>query len=97
MNDKYIYVRGMGERYSNTTFNNALLPSPDPLRRVVPFDLFPTGVMETIEVQKTYSADQYGDFGGGSVGLRTRAIPEEPMRQLRLRWRPTPTRPVPKR
>ncbi len=83
-NDKYIYIRGMGERYSNTTFNSALLPSPDPLRRVVPFDLFPTYVMESIAIQKTYSADQYGDFGGGSVALRTRSIPDEPVRQLKF-------------
>ena len=83
-NDKYIYVRGMGERYSNTTFNGALLPSPDPLRRIIPFDLFPTYVMETIAVQKTYSADQYGDFGGGSVAMQTRDIPDEPVRQVKV-------------
>jgi TonB-dependent receptor len=84
VNDKYVYVRGMGERYSNTTFNQSLLPSPDPLRRVIPMDLFPTGVLETVDVQKTYAPDQYGDFSGGSVGLRTREIPEDPLRQIQF-------------
>ncbi|NJN52705.1 MAG: TonB-dependent receptor [Gammaproteobacteria bacterium] len=84
VNDKYVYVRGMGERYSNTTFNHSLLPSPDPLRRVIPMDLFPTGVLETVEVQKTYAPDQYGDFSGGSVGLRTRSIPDETLRQVQI-------------
>ncbi len=84
VNDKYVYVRGMGERYSNTTFNHSLLPSPDPLRRVIPMDLFPTGVLETVEVQKTYAPDQYGDFSGGSVGLRTRSIPDEPLQQVQI-------------
>lgn len=84
VNDKYVYVRGMGERYSNTTFNQSLLPSPDPLRRVIPMDLFPTGVLETVEIQKTYAPDQYGDFSGGSVGLRTRSIPDEPLGQVQI-------------
>jgi TonB-dependent receptor len=47
-------------------------------------DLFPTGVLEAVDVQKTYSPDQYGDFSGGSVGLRTRAIPEEPIRSVQV-------------
>lgn len=84
VNDRYVYVRGMGERYSNTTFNQALLPSPDPLRRVIPMDLFPTGVLEAVDVQKTYSPDQYGDFSGGSVALRTREIPDEPVREVTI-------------
>ena len=74
---KFVYVRGLGERYSNTTFNGALLPSPDPLRRVIPLDLFPTGVLEEVEVQKTYSATAFGDFSGGAVGLVTRRAPEQ--------------------
>ncbi len=81
---KYIYVRGLGERYSSTTLNGAGLPSPDPTRKVVPLDLFPTGILESVVIQKTYSPDMPGDFGGGSVLLRTRGTPEEKVRKLSL-------------
>jgi outer membrane receptor protein involved in Fe transport len=74
---EFIYVRGLGERYSSTLLNGANVPSPDPTRKVVPLDLFPTGVIESIRVQKSYSPDMPGDFGGGAVEIRTQGIPEE--------------------
>ncbi len=73
---KFVYVRGLGERYSSTLLNGAQVPSPDPTRRVVPLDLFPTEVLSGIVVQKTYSADMPGEFGGGTIQLRTRGAPE---------------------
>ncbi len=79
---KFVYVRGLGDRYSSTTLNNASLPSPDPIRRVIPLDIFPTGVLGSIVIQKTYSPDMPGEFGGGSVQLRTRGLPEERIRKL---------------
>ena len=74
---QYIYVRGLGERYSSVTLNNAMIPSPDPTRRVVPLSLFPTDVIEAVVVQKTASAFLPGDFGGGTVQLRTVSFPAE--------------------
>jgi len=74
---KFVYVRGLGERYSSTLLNGAQVPSPDPTRRVVPLDLFPTEVLQGIVVQKTYTADMPGEFGGGTIQLRTRGVPEE--------------------
>ncbi|HRY01112.1 MAG TPA: carboxypeptidase regulatory-like domain-containing protein, partial [Xanthomonadaceae bacterium] len=68
---KFIYVRGLGERYSSTLLNGAQIPSPDPTRRVVPLDLFPTEILSGIVVQKTYSADMPAEFGGGTIQLRT--------------------------
>ncbi|MBE9568562.1 MAG: TonB-dependent receptor, partial [Proteobacteria bacterium] len=76
---KYIFIRGLGERYSSVLLNNASLPSPDPTRRVVPLDLFPTGVLSGVVIQKTYSPDMPGDFSGGVVQLRTLGeLAEEP-------------------
>ncbi|MEL7231335.1 MAG: TonB-dependent receptor [Pseudomonadota bacterium] len=75
--DSFIYVRGLNERYSSATLNGSPLPSPAPLRRVAPLDLFPTSALETILIQKTYSPDLSGEFGGGLVDLRTKAIPDE--------------------
>jgi hypothetical protein len=73
---KFVYVRGLGERYSSVLLNGAQIPSPDPTRRVVPLDLFPTDVLSGILVQKTYSADMPGEFGGGTIQMRTRGVPE---------------------
>ncbi|MBD8527029.1 TonB-dependent receptor domain-containing protein [Pseudomarimonas arenosa] len=73
---KFVYVRGLGERYSSVLLNGAQVPSPDPTRRVVPLDLFPTDVLSGIVVQKTYSAEMPGEFGGGTIQMRTRGVPE---------------------
>lgn len=74
---KYVYVRGLGERYSNTQVNGADMPSPEPNRRVVPMDIFPAGLLENIQVSKTFSPDQSGDFSGGSVQVKTRDFPDK--------------------
>ena len=72
-----VYVRGLGDRYSLAMLNGLPLPSPEPLSRVVPLDIFPTNVVASSLVQKTYSANFPGEFGGGVINLTTRAIPEE--------------------
>ena len=74
---KYVYVRGLGERYSLALLNGLPIPSPDPLRRVVPLDLFPTSVLSSSVVQKSYSVNFPGEFGGGVINLTTRAVPKE--------------------
>jgi outer membrane receptor protein involved in Fe transport len=79
---KFIYVRGMGERYSSVLLNGAQIPSPDPTRRVVPLDLFPTEVLDSVVVQKSYSADMPGEFGGGTVMLRTKEAARKPFLKL---------------
>ncbi|MCU4674314.1 TonB-dependent receptor [Catenovulum sp. 2E275] len=74
---KFIYVRGLGERYSSTTLNGANVPSPDPTRKVVPLDMFPSGIIENLSVQKAYSPSMAGEFGGGAIDIRTKSIPSE--------------------
>jgi outer membrane receptor protein involved in Fe transport len=76
---KYVYVRGLGDRYSATLLNGSMLPSPEPEKRVVPLDLFPTSLLEAVVVQKTFSPDRPAEFGGGIVEVRTKRIPEEPL------------------
>ncbi len=73
--DKFIYVRGLGERYSSTLLNGAMVPSPDPTRNVIPLDMFPSGIIESLVVQKAYSPELPAAFGGGSVNIRTSSIP----------------------
>jgi outer membrane receptor protein involved in Fe transport len=75
--NQFIYVRGLNERYSSALLNGSPLPSPAPLRRVAPLDLFPTSALDSVLVQKTFSPNLPGEFGGGLVDLRTKAIPDE--------------------
>lgn len=72
-----VFVRGLGDRYSLALLNGLPLPSPEPLSRVVPLDIFPTSVISSSLVQKTYSANFPGEFGGGVINLTTKAIPTE--------------------
>lgn len=81
---RFVYVRGLGERYSSTLMNSSSLPSPDPERRVVPLDLFPASAISSLVVQKSYSADLPGEFGGGVVEIRTKDIPEDFTLELSL-------------
>jgi TonB-dependent receptor len=72
-----VFVRGLGDRYSLALLNGLPLPSPEPLSRVVPLDIFPTNVISSSLVQKTFSANFPGEFGGGAINLTTKAIPTE--------------------
>jgi len=74
---RFVYVRGLGERYSSALLNGSPLPSPEPLQRVVPLDLFPSNVLAGVNVQKTYSVNYPGEFGGGLIDLRTINVPDE--------------------
>jgi outer membrane receptor protein involved in Fe transport len=73
----FVYVRGLGDRYSLALLNGSPLPSPEPLRRVVPLDIFPTSVVASALVQKSYSVNYPGEFGGGVINLTTPAVPRE--------------------
>lgn len=78
----FVYVRGLGDRYSSSLLNGLPLPSPEPLRRVVPLDLFPTSVIASALVQKSYSANYPAEFGGGAINLTTRAAPRDSFFQI---------------
>lgn len=82
--DQFVNVRGLPERYTKTLWNGSELPSPDPNRRLVPLDLFPTDVLSAVQVQKTYSADQPGEFAGGLVNLQTASVPDEDFFKLSI-------------
>ena len=72
---KYVQVRGLGERYTTASLNGSRLPSPEPERKVVPLDLFPSALIQSVTTSKTFTPDQPGDFSGASVDIRTREFP----------------------
>lgn len=80
----FVYVRGLGDRYSLALLNGSPLPSPEPMRRAVPLNLFPTDVVASSLVQKTYSPNFPGEFGGGVINLTTLAIPTQPFLQANV-------------
>jgi len=75
---RFVYVRGLGERYSQALLNGSPLPSPEPLQRVIPLDLFPASILAGTTVQKTFSANYPGEFGGGLIDLKTVGVPDAP-------------------
>lgn len=80
----FVYVRGLGDRYSLALLNGSPLPSPEPLKRVVPLDIFPTSVIASTLVQKSFSPNFPGEFGGGVINLTTKAIPVESYLEIGL-------------
>ena len=74
---KYVYVRGLGDRYTKTTLNGMSIPGLDPDKNSVQIDIFPTAVLDNVMVYKTFSPDLYGDFTGGVVDVETKDFPSE--------------------
>ena len=75
VDDKYVYVRGLGERYSQTTMNGTVIPTTEPEKRVVPLDLFSSNLLDRITVTKSYTPDKPGDFAAGMVEMETLDYP----------------------
>ncbi len=74
---KYVYVRGLGDRYTKTTLNGMSIPGLDPDVNAVAIDIFPTGILENVAVFKSFTPDQYGDYTGGLVNVITKNFPDE--------------------
>jgi len=77
LDGKYVYVRSLGERYSSTQLNSAAVPSPELTRNVLPLDLIPSSIVESLKIQKAWSPDLPANFGGGNIDIRTKTVPED--------------------
>ena len=75
VDNQYVFVRGLGERYSNSMLNGSILPTTEPDKRVVPLDLIPTGLIESVQVAKSYLPDRPGEFSGGLIQIETVRAP----------------------
>jgi len=73
---KYVYVRGLGDRYSKTTLNGAEIPGLDPNRNTVQMDLFPSNLISNLTIVKTFSPDLPASFTGGYVDIATKDFPD---------------------
>ena len=81
---KFVYVRGLGERYSSALLNGATVPSPDLTRNVLPLDIFPADIIDALAVQKGFSPEMPAAFGGGNVDIRTKQYPENRLLSFKL-------------
>ncbi|MEH6559386.1 MAG: TonB-dependent receptor [Oceanicoccus sp.] len=80
--NQFIFIRGLGGRYITTTLNGATLPSTNPSKRTVPLDLFPSNIVEQLDIKKTFIASMPGESTGGNLVINTRAFPEEAVGKL---------------
>ncbi len=79
VDNQFVFVRGLGERYSSTTLAGAVLPTTEPDKKVVPLDLFPAGLLDSIQVNKSYSPDRSAEFAGGLVQIMPVKFPTRPV------------------
>ncbi|MBA3885681.1 MAG: hypothetical protein H0X67_08100 [Acidobacteria bacterium] len=82
VDNRYVFVRGLGERYSNTTLNGAMIPSTETERRVVSLDMFPAGLLDHVWVVKSYTPDRPAESAGGLVEIVPSRLPNRPMFNL---------------
>jgi outer membrane receptor for ferrienterochelin and colicin len=72
---KYVYVRGLGDRYTKSTLNGVDIPGLDPDRNTIQMDIFPTNILDNIIVVKSAAAEYPADFTGGVVDIVTKDFP----------------------
>ena len=77
VDNQYVFVRGLGERYSNTTLAGAVIPTTEPDKKVVPLDMFPAGLLDSVQVNKSYSPDRSAEFAGGLVQIVPLKLPRQ--------------------
>jgi len=80
---KFAVIRGLPDRYVNSQMNGVRLPTADAERRAVELDQFPSTVIESIQISKTFTPDQQGDASGGAVDVRLKGLPEDRTFQIR--------------
>ena len=81
---KYAVIRGLPDRYVSSQLNGVRLPTADEDKRAVELDQFPSPVIESIQVSKTFTPDQQGDASGGAVNVRLKGIPSETTFQIKV-------------
>ena len=91
MGGKYVYVRGLGDRYTKTILNGIDIPGLDPDRNTIQMDLFPTNILDNVQIIKSFTADVPADFTGGLVNIVTKEFPSKrsPELSVKIGYNPT--------
>lgn len=75
--NKFVVVRGLSDRYNSALLDGASLPSTEPNRKAFSFDIVPSNLVESLNITKTATPDQPGDFAGGLIQINTKDLPEQ--------------------
>lgn len=81
---KYVYVRGLGDRYNKTVLNGMNIPGLDPDRNTLQMDIFPTNILDNIVVNKSFIAELPADFTGGIVDIGLKSFPSKRQRSVSI-------------
>src|SRR5690554_5176963 len=79
-----VYVRGLGDRYNSTTLNGLPVPSNDPEKKNINLELFSTDIVQYISIDKTFSARNTGDFGGGNVDIISKDFQDDKLLEIEM-------------
>jgi len=79
---KYVYVRGLGDRYAKTTLNGMDIPGLDPDRNTLQMDIFPSNLIANILVSKNFTANMPADFTGGLMNIELKDFPDRKIRNI---------------
>jgi len=82
--DKFVIVRGLSDRYNVSFLNNSPLPNTEADKKAFSFDIFPANMLDNILVNKTATPDMPGDFAGGIIQINTKNIPDKNFVSLSL-------------
>lgn len=74
---KYVYVRGLGDRYTKSVLNGMDIPGLDPDRNTLQLDIFPTSLIDNMVIMKSFTPELSADFTGGMLNIETKDFPEE--------------------
>jgi TonB-dependent receptor len=77
IDNKFVLVRGIGERYNTAMLDGTVLPSTEAQSRNFSFDMIPSGLVDNVVVSKTVTPDMNASFGGGLIQVNTKDIPNE--------------------
>lgn len=77
MDDRFIMIRGLSERYNAVMLNNALAPSAEPDKKAFSFDLIPSNMLDRIMIYKSGAPELPGEFAGGVIKVYTKSSPDE--------------------
>jgi outer membrane receptor protein involved in Fe transport len=77
IDDRFIIVRGLSQRYNNAWINGLSVPSTETDSRSFPFDLIPSSQIDNLLVYKSPSPEIPGDFSGGFVKITSKDVPDE--------------------
>ena len=79
-----VFVRGLGDRYNSTTFNNLPLPSNNPAKKNISLDLFNTDIVQVIGINKIFGPTVYGDLGGANINIESKVHDGDPYVNVKI-------------